>query len=216
MASIHFTRNAAIGVVGLIALVLLSSCSAGNTQQALPSFSTDGVSLAHRYNGVADLASISSAVVVVTPTGGGTTRPLPALPGVEESPAPVEYVTMTVVRVVSGSLGDGSRSAAKTIDIVSPGIDQNTGKLALLTGGPYLLFITPAMLAPGKALGGYVVSGGPNGVFGVTDTRNPDVFRSAFRVENASLPESIDVRNSASEIPAITHSEAELIQIGPQ
>jgi hypothetical protein len=62
---------------------------------------------------------------------------------------------MRVTRVLSGSMAPG------LVDVVSPGIDEHTGRQAIGRGGPYLLFITPAMYGVDDPAGGYAVVGGP-------------------------------------------------------
>ena len=189
----------------------VASGCAGETTQALPRFDIQGT-IMHEYQGITELADISSAIIVATPTGKLTSKPLPPVPGSEGTPAPVQYVLMKVDAVISGALADVRTDGL--IEVVSPGTDLNTGRLAMQQGGPYLLFVTPAMLAPGNAFGGYVVSGGPNGVFVRTDSRTPDSYYSAYHEHNKTLPEVLTVGRST--IPPITHSEAELIKIGPQ
>lgn len=199
----------ALSVLG--ALAVFSGCSATSSPPDdwdLPQFEVLG-SMSREYNGIADLADISSAIIIATPTGETFKRPLPTMPGAEEQPAAVPYVRMTIIEVLGGAI-----SARGTIDVVSPGIDLTTGKDGLSSYGPYLLFITPAMLDKGQPFGGYVVTGGPNGVFAATNSREPDRFRSAFHAENRTLPESIIVGDT--KLPSITHTEEELLEIGPQ
>jgi hypothetical protein len=176
----------------------------------VPRFEIDG-DMQHQYNGIAELSNISSAIVVLNPTGESFSRPIPAVAGATQSPAPVDYVRMTVVKVLSGAveIGKGNK-----IDVVSPGIDLNTGQLGLLKGAPCLLFLTPAMLDADRPLGGYVVAGGPNGVFCQADSKKPNDFTSAFASQNSTLPTVLTI--GKSNIPQITHSEQELLDIGPQ
>ena len=76
--------------------------------------------------------------------------------------APTSFVTLTVIKVLSGSV------SGTTIQFVSPGLDTS-GHLALATGGPYLLFVQPALYGANQPAGGYAATGGPAGIFASTD-----------------------------------------------
>jgi|GEM_PF-1425106 len=203
-------RTAVLGAVAALAFATVAAgCSSAADTYAVPRFDENLVD--RQYAGIAELANISSAIVVVTPTGESFSRTLPGTAPIGDATPPVPYVRLTVVNVLAGSVTIGQDN---TIDLVSPGTDANTGQLALLKGASCLLFIAPAMLGVADPFGGYVVSGGPNGVFCQTNANTPNAFVSAFAAENETLPETLTIGSSA--IPPITHTEAELIAIGPQ
>jgi hypothetical protein len=201
----------AIGAIALAAGVL-SGCGASPTSSPHTGTATKGVpviaatgSRAREYDSLSELAETSSALVVATPTGTLHDVPLPAEDGGTDESAPTTYVQMRVVKVLSGALDKAA------IDVVSPGTDERTGEAALLSGGPYLMYLTPAMYDAEKPAGGYAITGGPAGVY--ASQGRPDVYS---RVDTLSprLPEEIDV--STTTLPTVSHTEAELLRAGPQ
>ena len=168
----------------------------------MPRIASEG-SRAHEYTALADLAVHASAVVVAVPTGRESSKPLPEGYG-SEGAAPTPYVQMRVTKVLSGTLRPG------LIELVSPGIDQNTGKQALGHGGPYLMYITPAMYGPNDPAGGYVVVGGVAGVYGAKGQGSAYL---RIDTESPKLPAEITVGQTT--LPGPTTSEAELVQEGP-
>jgi len=210
MRSSILARRFTAGLLVLIAALALTGCTPAPGPVPLPSFDPERA-YGHQIQGLSGLSDISSAVVIVTATGQVIPGPVPQLPKPSQDPNDQDYYVMTVTTVLAGALGDAAMGDTSQIRVVSPGVDLNTGQQVLVSGGPYLLFITPATLASGKIPDGYVVSGGPAGLFVRTDPATPDTYTSAFRTMNDTLPESIDAANAATEIPPITHTEAELI-----
>ena len=200
------TRRSSIGVLIGLALVVGTSAGCGSSSAPpaaqIPVFEAEGTR-AYAFDSLRQLAGKASAVIVASPTGKSHSVPLPAEYG-EPGAAPTQYVTVTVDRVVRGTL------EKQTIDLVSPGIDENTGKLGLLDGGSYLLFITPAMYGPNDPAGGYVVVGGPAGVY--ANTGEGKTFQKVDR-ESPSLPATLT--GTAQELPTISKTEAELLKEGP-
>ncbi|MEV7227192.1 hypothetical protein AB0M79_09235 [Polymorphospora sp. NPDC051019] len=199
------TDRPRIGVLVTAVLIAASLTACGTPERAdsqLPRFDIEGTR-AHMYTSVQELADKASAIIVATPTGKSHSRPLPPEHGEPDS-APTRYVKMTVTKVVQGTLD------AREIDLVSPGVDQSTGDLGLLSGGPFLLFVTPAMYGPNDPAGGYVVVGGPAGVYakatGATAFQKVDVA-------SGSLPATL--RDTPQDLPAITKTEAQLLREGP-
>ena len=197
-------------VVALGGIIAAAGCSSSAALQ-IPRFDISDESMFRQYSGLADLANISSAIVVVEPTGQSFNRRISGVAGATEKPAPVQYVKMTLVKTISGSV---TASEGDEVDVVSPGVDLNTGQPALLNGGQCLLFLAPAMLDKNDALEGYVVAGGPNGVFCQADPNKPNDYTSAYASQNKTLPKVLVV--GRSNIPEVTHTEAELLAIGPQ
>lgn len=109
---------------------------------------------------------------------------------------------LKVTKVVSGALTDA------TIAVVSPGIDEDEGEPALLSGGPYLLFVTPAMYAADEPAGGYAVVGGPAGVY----ASSGDSFK---RVDAGSPKLPQELTASGTTWPTALLSEQELLHRGP-
>ncbi|MGW5237394.1 hypothetical protein ACWEOW_00510 [Monashia sp. NPDC004114] len=91
-----------------------------------------------------------------------------------------------------------------------PGIDQNTGKSALRSGGPFLLFLAPAMHGANDPAGGYVAVGGPAGVFAA---KGP--AQKYLRVDSDSPRLPAEINLAADSLPMITKSEAQLLSEGP-
>lgn len=185
-------------------LVSVAGCSGdASSAQPIPRIEIEG-SRAHDFKSLNELAAKANAILVVKPTGKQDAVPLPEEHGGTPESAPTPFVEMEVVRVVSGSVqGD-------VINVVSPGIDQNTGKEALITGGPYLVFVAPAMYEADDPVGGYVIVGGPAGVFASGGAK--DKF-TRVDSESASLP--AEVSSSGAGLPRITKTEEQLLSEGP-
>jgi len=202
-------RGAEFAPLALVVAVA-AACSSGVADARIPEIHVEG-SRAVEYRSLAALADRSSAIVVVEPTGEQAVVPLPSGYG-EAGAAPTLYDKVRVARVLAGEV------AGDTIRVVSPGIDANTGRSALSGGGPYLLFVAPAMYGADDPAGGYVVTGGPAGLFAAAqpDARHSSSTVSFLRVDDESpaLPESIDTTDRAS-LPQITRSEAQLLREGP-
>lgn len=183
-------------------LLLTPGCAAEPQEGGVPVIEVAG-SRAREFRTLDELAGQASAVILAHPTGEQFEVPLPAEQGGTADSAPTVYVHLVVERVLAGQLD------AEEIDLVSPGIDQRNGRWSLLEGGPYVVFVTPAMYAVGEPTGGYVAVGGPAGVF--ASAGDGRVF---LRVDGGSprLPEKIDL--GTTQIPAPTASEAELIRRG--
>ncbi|GAB3139635.1 hypothetical protein GCM10027290_09150 [Micromonospora sonneratiae] len=199
------TKRLRIGVIATAALIAggLAACATPAQEGSqLPRFEVEGTR-AYDYMSVQQLADKASAIILATPTGKSHSVPLPAKHGQPDS-APTQYVRMTVTSVLRGNLD------VQEIDLVSPGVDVNTGKLGLLSGGPYLLFVTPAMYGPNDRAGGYVVVGGPAGVYAKSTSA------SAFQkvdVDSKALPGTLS--GTAQDLPLITKTEAQLLSEGP-
>lgn len=133
------------------------------------------------------------------PTGEEHGKPLPMGFGLAE-PAPTPYVQMRVINVLSGDL------QPDMIDLVSPGLDERTGRQALVAGGPYLLFITPAMFGANDPAVGYVVVGGPAGAYGATSRHARDFTR--LDAVSVRLPATITVGATGFPAAALTQQEA--------
>jgi len=157
---------------------------------------------AFEYDSIDQLAQKASAIVVVRPTGNGHDVPFPADQGGTDNSAPTSFQTLEVVRVLSGSV-DG-----KTIDVVSPGLDDRTGKSAIAAGGPFILFIAPAMYGPDQPVGGFAIVGGPAGMYAQSGGRYLRVDE-----ESPRLPDSLDP--ATTTWPAITKTAAQLLHEGP-
>lgn len=186
-----------------LAALALTACSSAD-ENALPRISIDGTR-AHEYSTLNELARDATAVVVAVPTGKEHAKALPANYGPADA-APTPYVQMRVIKVLSGDLQPGM------IDLVSPGVDENTGKQALRAGGPYLLYLTPAMYAANDPAGGYVVVGGPAGAYGATASNSKDFAR--LDAESVKLPAKITL--GATDVPAAALTEKEALAQGPQ
>jgi hypothetical protein len=201
------TKSPAIAVAVLVTATLtLTSCSAGEepmpSPTSVPTFAEVGTR-AFEYTELKQLADNASAIVLVSPTGKTSDRALPERHGGTEDSAPTEYVEMRVERVLSGSVSD------EVIEVVSPGIDAVTGEIALAAGGPFVIFVAPAMYEADDPAGGYAIVGGPAGVYASDGSE-------FVRVDHESplLPKT--VRAEASALPQVTRTEAELLAIGPR
>ena len=193
-----------IAAVAALAFTLaLSGCASGD--ELIPRIEIAG-SRAFIYQSLDELALDSNAIVVATPTGEEYSIPLPE--GYGESTTRISFVKMKVDKLVSGKV------TSDTIDVVSPGIDENTGRQALAEGGPFLIFLAPAMWNANEPIGGYVATGGPAGVFAGSKS-SPDAF-ARIDDESSALPISIDLGSRArTALPTITKSEETLLNEGP-
>ena len=191
------------------ALAVLSlftvACSTrdGSSTDALPVIRAEG-SRAREYHSLDELATGASALVVVRPTGRESSVPLPATEGGTLGSAPTPFVEMRVLMVLSGAV------SGTIVDVVSPGIDERNGGQALAVGGPYLLFLAPAMYGPNRPVGGYAIVGGPAGAFG---SRGLSGGFDRIDGESPSLPQSITL--GTTHLPAVVRTEAELLAAGP-
>lgn len=199
-ASMRSTRRAAIAAT---VTVLLGGCAGGgNDAPDIPVIHIDGTRPVE-YTSLKQLAGNASAIIVAKPTGEQFNQPLPAEQGGVPTSAPTIYVKLEVNRVLSGSLD------ATTIDLVSPGTDERTGEPALLNGGAVILFVTPAMYAADTPAGGYVVVGGPAGVFAQSG-------KSFLRVDSESPKMPTSVTPDDTSWPQITMSEQAFLHRGPR
>ncbi|WP_028707348.1 hypothetical protein [Propionicicella superfundia] len=141
--------------------------------------------------------------MIAEPTGGESARTAPGGDGADDS-APVPYVTMRVTRVLGGGV------SASEIQVISPGVDHRTGRQVLVSGGPYLLFLAPAMYAADDPAGGYVVTGGPAGLYAAIE-------RGRFgRVDSSSPKLPSTLSGSTTDLPEITKSEKQVLAEGPR
>ncbi len=203
MLSTNRTRIAMASILGTI--LILSGCASTGEANTLPQIASEGTR-AVEYTSLSQLAERANAIVVAVPTGEEYEVPLPGGYGTEDS-APTPYVTMKDLKIISGEV------SGETINVVGPGVDQNTGKQALASGGPYLLFLAPAMYGANDPAGGYVAVGGPAGVF--ESPTSGTGAASFLRVDGLStfLPERIDVGKTS--IPRVTKTEKQLLSEGP-
>lgn len=189
-----------------VGTVLLTGCSVPSGPEASGERSiaiTAEGSRAIEYTSLDQLAAKANAIVEVEATGKTHGGPLPA--GYANSgSAPTTYVTMKVTQVLSGEVTGG------VIDVVSPGTVGETGEVALLDGGPYVLFLAPAMYAPNEPAGGYAVVGGPAGAF--TEAPGTATFRH-MDLETPRLPGSLDLATMV--LPKINKTEGQLLAEGP-
>jgi hypothetical protein len=189
-------------LVAALGVSALAGCSGTNASPPkLPHIAEVGTR-AHEFRSVDDLAGEAVAVVVAKPTGKQFTRPLPAWDGpVGATPTP--YVQMRVSKVLSGTIKPG------LIDVVSPGIDENTGKEALADGGPYLMYLTLAVYAANDPAGGYAIVGGPAGVYGAAG--NTDQY-ARIDTESPALPPTITI--GTSHLPAARKTDKQVLTHG--
>ncbi len=188
----------------LLAVALLFGCSAGPTSSgtsSVPRIVSHG-SRPYEYKSFEQLADHALALVIVEPTGKEMSKPLPKGYGPDDA-APTPYVEMNIVKVLGGSIKE------TRIDLVSPGVDENTKRQALVSGGPYLIYITPAMYGANDPAGGYVAVGGPAGVYAFEG----DGFRRVDS-ESPSLPASITEQSPMLTKP--TKSYEQLLKEGPR
>jgi hypothetical protein len=194
-------RFAATIAVAAISISALGGCTSGAKDEPLPVFENLGSRL-REYDNLNDLARYASAIVVVESTGERSEVAFPISQGGTKDSAPTEFYTLKVDEVLSGSLD------AKTIQVVSPGIDENTGKSALARSGQMVLFITPAMYAADQPVGGYAIVGGPSGMF----VKSGSDFLKVDS-EAPGLPKSVD--KDTTKWPQITKTEKQLLHEGP-
>lgn len=206
MRCTKFRIATALGAV----LLMITSCAAPDEtadHPQLPEITGHGTRI-YDFQSLEDLAEKSNAIVVAEPTGETRSVPLPEGYG-DEFSAPTPYVTMQVTKVLSGEVkGD-------VIEVVSPAIDRRTQKQVLSSGGPWLLFLAPAMYGPDDPAGGYVAVGGPAGVylqFGDDDFRRIDDHSEA-------LPKALSTDSTKSRgvspLPEVTKTEEQLLAEGP-
>ena len=179
-------------------LLSVTGCGADHGSDAKVPRIAEAGSRAHIFQNVSELTERASAVVVATSTGKVVSKPFPA------GGAPTVYVRMHVAKVVSGAI------TSTDIEVVTPGDDIDTGKPALLTGGKYLLFLTPAMYAANDPAGGYAIVGGPAGAY-VAPSKSDQFTR--IDAESKALPQTITL--GKTHLPAVTKSERQLLQEGP-
>jgi len=202
-ASMPSTRTLPALLAATLLVSIVSCGDAAPSAQPIPRIVVEG-SRARDYKSLDELAEKSNAVLVVKPTGTQSAVPLPQRNGGTPESAPTLLVQVEVVRILSGSVSDD------VINIVSPGIDENTGKQALLNGGPYIVFVAPAMYAANDPVGGYVIVGGPTGLFASRGAQ--DVFE---RVDSESSLLPAEVSLNATKFPKITKTEEQLLYEGP-
>lgn len=196
----------------VVAVLAVSGCSQPEPHTSIPHVTVDGTR-AFAFESFQQLADKSNAIVIVEATNAVTEVPLPSGYG-EENSAPTPFVTVRVVKVLAGEVN------GQMIDVVSPGIDENTGELSLESGGPYLLFLAPAMYFADDPAGGYVVTGGPSGFYAATSEDGKfDGTNTTFQwvddpTEGSRLPATIDISH-AGVLPTITKSEEQLLHEGP-
>ncbi len=205
--SVHFLRL----VIGATLAASLTGCGSSSAARAadpgdsvtLPVIEAPG-SRAHAYESLDELAAISSALVIARPTGVQSTRALPAEQGGTATSGPTVYVEMRVSQVLSGTV------TSELIEVVSPGTDAVSGKPALRIGGPFLMYLAPAMYGANAPAGGFVISGGPAGVYGFTGVEG-----EFGRVDTGSpgLPARI---NDVPSLPRVTRTVSELLAQGPR
>lgn len=199
MPSIEIQRRAILAAAAATAL-LGAGCV---PRPRVPEIVTEG-SRAREYTRLDQLAELSCAIVIVTATG--ELHPVPLRDG-GPGAAPTPFCGMKVQRVVGGVLD------RTDVDIVSPGKDQGTGREAFLEGGPFLVFLAPAMYATNDRVAeGYVAVGGPAGVY-VSD--GADYRFLQIDKESPQLPSVIDVR-SRDALPAVVKTEKQLLAEGPR
>ncbi|MFL6174427.1 MAG: hypothetical protein ACJ716_16170 [Marmoricola sp.] len=194
-------------ISSMLVIALASACGHHTAQHQaatvrVPNLQEVG-SRAHEYTSLDQVAAIANALVLATPTGRQSSTPLPVRPGDGPDPAPTTYVEMHIEKVLSGSV------KSSTVQVVSLGQDENTGGPALLTGGPFLMYLAPAMYGAHDPAGGYVVAGGPAGAY-VSDGLGTYLKLDSL---DPGLPSTI---SSAADLPETNHSESELLAIGPQ
>lgn len=191
----------------LASLALLAGCAsdtdpAGADRPHIPKIVSEG-SRAQEYTSVTQLAEKASAIIVGKPVGEEFVRPMPsksAAPGAAGTP----YVRMKVIQVLAGKV------SGKTIDVVSPGTDQATGKAATAQGGPYVMFLAPAMYQKDSPAGGYAIVGGPAGLYATLDSTSTTFTK--VDTESPSLPKRLSI---TQDMPTITKTEAQLLAEGP-
>lgn len=191
-------------------LLMVTGCSVSDgaaEQPQLPEIAEHGTRI-RDFQSLEELAELANAIVIAEPTGKTHSVPLPEGYGGESS-APTPYVTMQVTEVLSGEVkGD-------VIEVVSPAIDERTQEQVLSSGGPWLLFLAPAMYGADDPAGGYVAVGGPAGVY----LQSGEDEYLKIDAHSEALPETISTDSSrsrsASPVPEVTKTEEELLAEGP-
>ncbi|MDR3202881.1 MAG: hypothetical protein LBT54_07115 [Bifidobacteriaceae bacterium] len=148
----------------VVAALTVGSCATApvDSPLPLPHFEVEGT-LGRSYDGLDDLAEASSAIIVAEPLGEQSFKDIPALPGAEGKPAPVEFARLKMARVVAGTLG------SQEIDVVTPGADTRTGLNALLQGGTPKDHALGIRAHQARAIG---ACGEPRFAAGLGETRN--------------------------------------------
>jgi hypothetical protein len=90
--------------------------------------------------------------------------------------------------------------------------DEDSGQLALAHGGPYLIYLAPAMYGPDDPAGGYVAVGGPAGVYGAKGEGTSTYEK--LDTESPQLPAEIVA--DPTSLPRAVRSEAQLLHEGPK
>ena len=85
-----------------------------------------------------------------------------------------------------------------------------TGKAAIARGGPYVMFLAPAMYQKNSPAGGYAIVGGPAGLYATLDGSSTNFTR--VDQESLQLPKRLDTTETT---PAITKTETRLLAEGP-
>lgn len=200
------TKHVAV-TTALASLAFVAGCASGHDPAAtdephIPKIVSEG-SRAREYTSITQLAEKASAVVVGKPVGEQFVRPMPsnsAPPGAAGTP----YVRIQVIKVLAGKV------SGRTIDVVSPGTDEVTGTAATAHGGPYVMFLTPAMYQKNSPAGGYAIVGGPAGLYATLDSSSTSFTK--VDAESPSLPKELSTTHG---IPVITKTEAQLLAEGP-
>jgi len=190
----------------MLALGSVAGCATAGSSETdtIPRVASIG-SRAHEFTSLSEIADLSSALVVAEPTGEQHDVPLPPEEGGTDTSAPTTFARMRVTQVISGDVSE------KTIDVVSPGTDEKTGRPALLTGGPYLMYLTPAMYGPDQPVGGYAIAGGPAGVYASEGAAG--IF-ARVDAESPRLPQEIDPTDAPP--PMTSHTSNQLLHAGPR
>lgn len=199
------TKALVCSVAAAVSLPLLAGCSSAGSegsQSQIPRIVSEG-SRAQVYTSLDQLAAKSNAIIIGKPTGTEFVRPMPAKSAAPDA-AGTPYVRIKVVKVLAGQV------SGREIDVVSPGTDQHTGKAATARGGPYVMFLAPAMYQKDSPAGGYAIVGGPAGLYATTDSASQDYTR--VDQESPALPARLNV---TSKLPSITKTEAQLLAEGP-
>lgn len=230
MHSIRWSRWSAVGA-GLV-LLLAGTVGCGGSQATAPIAPDTGVdqglsattpddtapdeeiprfemrgSQAIGFDSIDALAAESSNIVVARATGNSREVPLPEKarnPNVES--APNTLVTVTVTAVLSGA----DIAADDEIEVVSVGENLNTGHAALIDPGVYVLFLAPYVFGPGWEGGGYVVVGGPTGMY-YAGLSGSDAHTFAKVDSKSGLPAEI---NSDTLRVSTGYTDAEYIASG--
>jgi hypothetical protein len=118
----------------------------------------------------------------------------------------MDFVTVRVTRVLSGTdLRVGQR-----VEALAFGSDEVTGHGALRDPGIYLLFLAPYVLGPGRPVGGYVVVGGPAGVFYRCASAPASAPFAKADAESPALPDEV----MPEDVPAAAWTSTDYIAAG--